>query len=166
MYIYTSFLLNNDDVPVCFGPFSSSVWGCYSHYETMRPKHLRMFGCWCVCVYTRAEAGCIVDDVTNENILSSCKNTSIWLLVSTCFNPSQKYWPMWIATQFQRLKKHWNHQATIQDPSSPASPSWNELLPPPAMSVRNPDLRTLLPKQMAEFKPLLVENQITWKPTN
>ena len=110
--------------------------------HTMRLKHLHMFGISCNVCIPRAKTGCIMDDVTNVYIPSSCKNTSIWLLVSTCFNPSQKHWPIWIATPISRVeKKHWNilkPSTSCSRSNRAASPSWNS---------RNPDLRKALQKK-------------------
>lgn len=101
-----------------------------------------------------------MDDVTNVYIPSSCKNTSIWLLVSTCFNPSQKHWPIWIATPFLGWKKnietYWNHQPAVQDPIG-------RLLLPEIQGI--PTFGKLF-KKGAEFKPQAGDNQITPKPSS
>lgn len=101
-----------------------------------------------------------MDDVTNVYIPSSCKNTSIWLLVSTCFNPSQKHWPIWIATPFLGWKKTLKHIETINQLFKIQQGGFSFL----KFKESRPSESSS--KKGAEFKPQAGDNQITPKPSS
>ena len=63
---------------------------------------MNMFGI--ACAY---QTRCMMHDVTDKQILSSSK---IW----SCFSPSQKHWPIWIAVPFLGCKK----KHTLKPPTS------------------------------------------------